>query len=111
MFSSKVGLTKGSEYPAHPDIPTIGFISCGVFTFVLTAGYHDDDGDGGDEDDDEEEEEHHDDDGDATIIIISHCPLQPSMGWLVQEQRFHQVSPAFLHEVFVKPTKSQLIIA
>ena len=69
MFSSKVGLTKGSEYPAHPDIPTIGFISCGVFTFILTAGYHDNDADVGDEDDEEEEEEHHDDDGDATIII------------------------------------------
>ena len=30
------------------------------------------------------------------IIIISHCQLQPSMGWLVQEQGFHQVSPSFL---------------
>jgi len=36
----KVGLTKGSEYPAHPDYPTIGLISFGVFTFVLTAAFN-----------------------------------------------------------------------
>ena len=77
MFSSKVGLTKGSEYPAHPDIPTIGFISFGVFTFVLTAGFHDGDGDEDDVDDDDEEEEEggYDDHPPSPLPL----PLPPSL--------------------------------
>jgi len=36
----KVGLTKDSENPSHPDIPTISFISSGVFTFIVTAAFN-----------------------------------------------------------------------
>jgi len=36
----KVGLTKGSEYPPHPDVPTIAFIGCGLFTFIVTAAFN-----------------------------------------------------------------------
>jgi len=36
----KVGLTKGSEYPAHPDIPTISLIATGLFTFIITAAFN-----------------------------------------------------------------------
>jgi len=36
----KVGLTKGSVYPAHPDILTIALIGFGLFTFILTAAFN-----------------------------------------------------------------------
>ena len=107
----KVGLTKGSENTAHPEIPPIGLIFCGVFTFVLTAGFHDDDGDVDDVDVDADEEEGGDDHHPQWHQHHNMTfPLQPLMGWLVQELGFHQVSPSF-HAVFVKPTKSQLIKA
>ena len=80
----KVGLTKGSEYPAHPDIPTIALIAGGLFTFILTAGHHHGDDDDVVDDDEDEEDEHH------------HCPSQPSMVWPVREQGFHQVRLLFI---------------
>jgi len=36
----KIGLTKGSKNPVHPDIPTIALIGTGLFTFILTAAFN-----------------------------------------------------------------------
>ena len=57
-FSLKVGLTKGSEYPAHPDIPTISLIATGLFTFIITAG-NDDAHDVIDDNEDADYDDHH----------------------------------------------------